>query len=86
MTDAQRVEFAKQIELLYEAAHASFKKIFFLAFLRGVATGLGVFIGGTVVVALLLWFLSLAGHVPFLGQVSQSAEQSIQEGKHKATR
>lgn len=81
MTDQQRIEFAKQIEMLYEAAHASTKKIFLLSLLKGVATGLGVFLGGTLVVALLLWILSLAGHVPFIGEVSQSAEQSIQQSK-----
>ncbi len=81
MTDQQRIEFAKQIELLYEAAHANFKKVFFFSFIKGTATGLGIFLGGTVVVALLLWVLSLAGHIPFIGEVSQSAEQSIQQTK-----
>lgn len=81
MTDQQRIEFAKQIELLYEAAHVSTKKIFGMALLKGIGTGLGVFLGGTLVVALLLWLLSLGSNLPFVGKISESAENSIQQTK-----
>lgn len=81
MNDQQRIEFAKQIETLYEASHASLKKVFAFSLLKGIATGLGVFLGGTIVVGLLLWILSLAGHVPFVGKVSQDAKNSIQQSK-----
>jgi hypothetical protein len=82
MSDQQRLAFAKQIEQLYEAAHADLRKIFLFSFLKGIATGLGVFLGGTLVVALLLWLLSLGSNVPFVGRISQSAEHSIQQTKH----
>jgi hypothetical protein len=81
MTDQQRLAFAKQIEQLYEAAHADLRKILLFSFLKGIATGLGVFLGGTLVVALLLWLLSLGSNVPFVGRISQSAERSIQQTK-----
>jgi hypothetical protein len=83
LSDAQRIEFAKQIEMLYEAAHADFKKVFTLSLLKGIATGLGVFLGGTIVVGVLLWILSLGSHVPFVGRISQSAEKSIQQTKQQ---
>ncbi|HJQ08785.1 MAG TPA: DUF5665 domain-containing protein [Candidatus Saccharimonadales bacterium] len=78
--DKQRVEFAKQVEMLYEASHPSWKKILSLAFLKGIATGLGVFLGGTIVVALLLWILSGLGRLPFLDDVSRSARDTIEQG------
>jgi len=81
--EQRRIEFAKQIETLYEASYASRKKIFGFAVLKGVGTGLGVFLGGTLVVAILLWVLSLGSHIPFVGKISQSAEQSIQQTKVK---
>jgi hypothetical protein len=84
MTDQQRIAFAKQIESLYEAARVSPKRVFGFALLKGIATGLGVFLGGTFVVALLLWILSLGGHIPFVGKISQSAEHSIQQTKDSA--
>jgi hypothetical protein len=84
MTDQQRIEFAKQIETLYEAAHANRRQIFGFAVLKGVGTGLGIFLGGTIIVALLLWILSLGSHIPFVGNISQAAESSINQTKEKS--
>ena len=81
--EQRRIEFAKQIETLYEASYASRKKIFGFAVLKGIGTGLGIFLGGTLIVALLLWILSLGSHIPFVGKISRSAEQSIQQTKDK---
>lgn len=84
LTDQQRIEFAKQIEYFYEASHADAKKIFGQTLLRGIATGLGVFLGGTLVVALLLWMLSLFSNLPFVGDISQAAEHSIERSDKSA--
>lgn len=81
LTDQQRIEFTKQIEYFYEAAHADAKKIFGQTLLRGIATGLGVFLGGTLFVALLLWMLSLFSDLPFVGDISKAAEHSIERSK-----
>lgn len=79
LDDQQRIEFAKQIEMLYEAAHADKGKVFVFSLLKGVATGLGIFLGGTLIVALLLWLLTLGGNLPFIGKLSKAAERSIQQ-------
>lgn len=79
LTDAQRIEFAKQLEYFYEASHADIKKVVSFSFLKGLATGLGVFLGGTIMVALLLWILSQLSWLPFVGDISKAAEQSIQQ-------
>lgn len=79
ISDAERIEFAKQIEFFYESTHAHLLKVVGFAFLRGVATGLGVFLGGTIVVALLLWLLSGLGQVPFLNDISDAAKDSLQK-------
>ncbi|MEK7152890.1 MAG: DUF5665 domain-containing protein [Patescibacteria group bacterium] len=81
MTDVQRIEFAKQIETFYESSHADIKKVATFSFLKGLATGLGVFIGGTIIVSLVLWLLSLLTVVPFVGDISKTAEQSIEQAK-----
>ena len=83
LNDQQRIEFAKQIEMLYEAAYQSKRKIFVMALLKGIATGLGIFLGGSLVVALLLWLLTLGGNLPFIGKLSQAAERSIQQTRDK---
>jgi len=81
MDDQKRVEFAKQLEYFYEASHADLKKVVTFSFLKGIATGLGVFLGGTIVVALLLWILSQLSWLPFVNDISRAAEHSIHENR-----
>jgi hypothetical protein len=80
-TDKQRIEFAKQLEYMYEISQPGWPKIILFAFVKGMATALGVLIGGTIVVALLLWLLSVLGHVPLLDEVIEPARESIQQGR-----
>lgn len=80
LTDAQRIEFAKQLEYFYEVSHPRWARVAWFSFVKGVATGLGVFLGGTIIVALLLWVLSLLGEVPFLEQIVEPAKETLQQG------
>ena len=79
MDDKKRVEFAKQVEYMYEATNPGWRKLLTFAFLKGVATGLGVFLGGTIVVALLLWILSGLGQVPFLNHITDKVEKTLEQ-------
>ena len=83
MNDQKRIEFAKQLEYFYEASHADLKKVAIFSFLKGIATGLGVFLGGTIVVTLLLWIPSFFGTLPFIEDISRDAKQSIQQGQQE---
>lgn len=82
MTDKKRLEFAKQVEYMYEAVNPSWRKLLTFAFLKGVATGLGVFIGGTIVVGLLLWILSGLGQLPFLNDITESAKKTLDKSQN----
>jgi len=79
MTDKKRVEFAKQVEYMYEATNPSWRKLLSFAFLKGMAAGFGVFLGGTILVAILLWILSGLGQLPFLNDITKSAEHTLQK-------
>ena len=79
MSDKKRIEFAKQVEYMYEASNPGWRKLLTFAFLKGMATGLGVFLGGTIVVALLLWILSGLGQIPFLDDLTDSAKSTLQK-------
>lgn len=82
-SDKKRIEFAKQIEYMYEAISPSWRKLLLFSFIKGVATGLGVFLGGTIVVALLLWILSGLGQLPFLDNITDSAKRTIEQPRTK---
>ena len=79
MTDKKRVEFAKQVEYMYEAANPGWRKLLAVAFLKGVATGFGVFLGGTIIVAIVLWVLSGLGQIPFLNDITEAAKHTLQQ-------
>lgn len=81
MSDKKRIEFAKQVEYMYEATNPGWRKLLTFAFLKGVATGLGVFIGGTIVVTILLWVLSGLGQIPFLHELTDSAKDTIEQSQ-----
>jgi hypothetical protein len=80
LTDKQRIQFVKQLEYFYEVSHPRWRRVLTFAFIKGVATGFGVVLGGTIVVALLLWILSALGHVPFLNEITESAKETIEQG------
>jgi len=76
----EREEFTKQqLEYFFEMSHPNWGRVVKYAFIKGVATGLGVFLGGTIVIGLLLWILSLLGHVPFLQEITDSARGTLDQ-------
>lgn len=80
LTDQQRVAFAKQVEYMYEAVWGSWKHVMGLALLRGIAMGFGIVIGGTVLIALLAWILGGLESIPLLGNVAETARETVEEG------
>lgn len=79
MNDKKRIEFAKQIEYMYEAANPSWRRLLFFSFLKGIATGFGIFLGGTIVVAIVLWILSGLGQIPFLNDITNQVKDVLEQ-------
>lgn len=55
--------------------------IYRMNFIRGIMMGFGSVIGATIVVALLLWFMSIFNHVPLIGDFVDTAKHSIQQSE-----
>lgn len=71
-------KLGRMLASVYEFGHVSKKRLFFLNLFRGIAIGLGSAIGATIVVALMLWLLSVIVDVPFIGPVVDSVKESLQ--------
>ena len=57
------------IEDLFYDFHRSRRQIYVMNFYRGLFFGFGTIVGGTVIVAVLIWVLSkFAGWFPFIGE------------------
>jgi hypothetical protein len=68
----------KQVAALYDHINPDRSGLYRTAFLKGLVTGLGGVIGATVVIALLVWVLTVIGHISFLHSFSNEARQTIQ--------
>lgn len=79
---------AKQVVLeeLFNDIYNNRKRIYKVNFVRGLLFGAGSALGGTLVVALIVWTLSLFVNAPFVGQLFENVQQSINQTTREATR
>lgn len=84
VTDDQAQAAARGfLESLFEDYYAHRYKVYWMNLVRGIWFGFGSIIGGTIVVALLLWVMSFLNEVPFVGHFVQSFQNSMQRVQNK---
>ncbi len=75
-------ELGRRLENIYMTGYVNRSEMLKMSFLKGVATGFGGVIGATIVVALLLWMLSLLDAIPFVGPIFDTFEDTVKtQGK-----
>jgi hypothetical protein len=78
--DAQQkelLELGKKLQAFYNLGYVNKKQAILFSFYKGLASGAGAFIGGTIVIILLLWALSLFSQVPFMSHIVNEIRQDI---------
>ncbi len=71
-------KMGRQLDALFDSVRPNKKAFYKAAFLKGVLSGVGGVIGATVVIALLIWLLSLFDNVPLIGNFVESIRHTIQ--------
>lgn len=74
-TSAEYEELGKKLMDFYESGYVNKKQALSWAFLKGLVGGFGAFLGGTILIGLLIWVLSLFDQVPFIDAVRQTLSQ-----------
>lgn len=69
------------IEEMFNDYYKDRRNIYKVNFFRGIFFGLGSVLGATVVVALIVWALSLFVNLPGIGQTFQQAQNSLESNK-----
>jgi hypothetical protein len=71
------------LEDLFDDYYAQRFKVYKMNFVRGIVFGFGSVIGGTLMIAALLWALSLFNELPFIGRFTETIQHSIETTKTK---
>ncbi len=66
------------IEELFYDFHSSRAQVYFMNFTRGLFFGFGTILGGTVLVAILLWVLGQLAFFPYVGEYIQKIIETMQ--------
>ena len=67
------------IEQLFDDHYKHRGRIYQVNFFRGIVFGFGSVLGATVLIALALWLLSFFNELPFIGDITEGARQSIEQ-------
>lgn len=83
LSDKDYQNLGKAIEQIIQKDYVDLalnkKRLIMTKLIAGLAAGFGGVIGATVVVALLLWLLSLFNEVPFFGKIFEGLHSTIQQ-------
>ena len=71
------------LEELFNDFYDDRRHIYRMNFIRGIFFGLGSVLGGTVVVALAVWILSLFVQIPGIGDAAQQAQSTLESRQAK---
>ena len=69
------------MEELFNDYYDDRRNVYKMNFVRGVFFGLGTVIGGTIVVAGIVWGLSFFVDLPGIGDTAQQVQNSLESGK-----
>lgn len=69
----------RTLESIFEGGYINHRRVYQINFLRGLFFGLGSVLGGTILIAMLLWFLSLFSEIPFIGNFVDSIQSTVDQ-------
>lgn len=78
MTAKDYEKLGKALEEVYLIGYANPKRFLWFSFLRGIVYGLGIFIGGTIVVAIVVSVLTQFNSVPVIGPFVEKIVEIVQ--------
>lgn len=77
-TDKDYEKLGRMLESIYESGHANRKMVYKISFLKGILGGLGGVLGATILLALLIWVLTLFKEVPLIGPLLESIRNTVE--------
>lgn len=75
--DKDLIRLGKMLRDFAELGVMNRKELLWVSFLRGIAQGFGAIIGGTILVALLIWSLGIFNEVPLIGRLTRAISNTV---------
>lgn len=84
LSESKRYEqLGRMLANIYESGYIDRNQTYKMSFIKGLFTGLGGVIGATLLVALLLWVLSLVSDIPLVERITDPVYDTIKNGRQK---
>ena len=64
---------------LFDDIYSQRQRVYKINFVRGILFGAGSAIGGTFIIAIVLWVLSIFVNIPLVGELFRDAQQTIEQ-------
>jgi hypothetical protein len=71
----------QMLEELFEDFHSNRIQIYWMNFTRGIFFGLGTILGGTVLIAVIIWLLGQLVTIPFIGEYISGIIDSLNQSQ-----
>lgn len=71
------------IEEMFNDLYNDRRNIYLMNFIRGIFFGIGSALGGTIIIGLIIWLLSIFVGLPGIGPVFEGAQESLQTTEKK---
>ena len=78
-TPKEYEQLGRAVNAIFETGYLDKKQAYKTSFIKGVVSGLGGVIGATVVVALLVWILSIVGTFKPIGRFTDKLNNTIEK-------
>ncbi len=76
-------QVTRALEALFASNFIDKKRLHWENFVRGIFFGAGGVIGATVLIAIIVWFLSLFDTIPLVGPLFDNTRETIQNSQHR---
>ncbi len=76
-------QLGRIVASVYESGYLDRNVMYKTSFVKGLLQGLGGAIGATVLVAVLIWVLSLFSQVPLLGRLTDSFKDTVESSQSR---
>lgn len=67
------------LDEIFDDIYGQRRRVYKINFIRGILFGAGSAIGGTFIIAIVLWVLAIFVNIPLIGELFRDAQQTIEQ-------